>query len=393
MGVVVHHHLSLYSFVMGVLWFSAFILLGLIMRKWKRPIKFSATPLLLMLVLSIFRMLIAIEIPNSVVILSETIYPALVELVRLEILPFRLLGFPINLTNLFVCVWIVGGAYFVIRHIDIYISRRPFVNWIGHSVRDEYAESLLAEEIGYDKHFRVFRNNHFNSPAATAFKPYIILPDIDFAPSELRVVLRHEWKHIEDKDHLVGIIIDVICFVFWWNPLVYILRKNFHFAQELKCDRFAVSNKEDLIHYAKGIQLVRNFQRQKMGIGVRGYEANAFISGNHDSADRLKVLALRGESRKKRILTNVCYSFVIVALFFASYMFTILPATWAPPDVPITEDFMGEYSVGIFRTAEIFLVDNGNGIFSLYINGAFVEYLDDTHDFLNWVPIRVRGTS
>jgi len=87
---------------MGVLWFNAFILLGLTMRKLKFPVRFSVTHLLLLLVLSIFRMLVAIEIPGSVVILSETIYPAVVNIARYEIIEHRVFGLQVNVINIFI---------------------------------------------------------------------------------------------------------------------------------------------------------------------------------------------------------------------------------------------------------------------------------------------------
>jgi len=370
-----------------------FILLGILMRRLKFPIKFSATPLLLMLVLSILRMLIVIELPGVKVILSETLYPAIVNLTRVEIVSFRLFGLPITLANTFICVWIIGAVFLITRHIRNHNSRRPFINWLGRSTRDEYAESLLADLIGSDKHFYVFRSSCFSTPLATAFKPYIILPEIEFTPNELRVILLHEWKHIQDKDHLVGIIIDVICLVFWWNPMVYILRRNFHFAQELKCDRYSITNKKDFHHFLNGFQLVHNYQKQRADSSLNSEGAYAFISDDDESIDRLKVLALRGYSRKARILTNLCYSIVISALFIASYMFTVLPAFWESPDVSvIAEDLAEDYleTGGTLRVEENFAVDNGDGTFSIYKEGQFMWDVNEDNELLFFLPIRER---
>jgi beta-lactamase regulating signal transducer with metallopeptidase domain len=371
---------------MGMLWFDAFVLLGLLMRKLKYPVKFSVAPLLLMLVLSVFRMFAAIEVPGAVIILSETFYPAVVNFLRLEIIS-------VSVTDIFVFIWIIGAVYFSARSVYRYNSRRGFVNLIGSSsTRDNHAEELLSEIIGYDKYFRVFRNDDCSSPGATAFKPYIILPKINFTDEQLRGILLHEWKHIKDKDHLTRIIVEIICFVFWWNPLVYILRKNFSFARELKCDRFAVSNKEELIHYIRSMQLVDTRQKQ----ATKDFTENKFIGAGYETADRLNVLVLLGTSRRKRIITNVLFFIAILGLFAASYMFTILPAFWYALDVPIIAgDFTEEYREGggIFTTEENYLVDNDDGTFSLYIDGQFAMYVDADSDLLNWVEIRARESN
>jgi len=77
-------------------------------------------------------------------------------------------------------------------------------------------------------------------------------------------------------------------------------------------------------------------------------------------------------------------------------MITILPATWESPYVTVTvEDLTEDYleTGGVFRTEEAFVVDNGDGTFSLYVGGQFVEYVDDTHDVVNWLPVRRRERS
>jgi hypothetical protein len=334
-------------------------------------------------------MFIAIEIPGSVVILSETIYPAIVTFLRYEFVSFRILGLPINAISVFVLTWIVGTVWLTVKYIDEYVGKfKPLIKWIGTYPRDEYAESLLSEIIGADKNFRVYRNACFKSAGATALKPYIILPEVDFSQDELRVVLLHEWKHIQDKDYLTGAVVDFISFLFWWNPMVYVLRKNFEFAKELKCDQFAVSNEKDFDHFLDGLRLMKKSDNR-----VKNEPINTFISDGDGIIDRLKVLALRSEvPRGRRMLVNVFYSIVILALFLASYAFTILPVYWTPADESLADDFMGEYSeVGeIFSAGEVYLIDNEDSTYSFYVDGQFVRDIDETHDIFNALPIRTR---
>jgi len=400
MGIVFHHYISPYSFVMGVLWFNAFILLGLFMRKLRFPVKFSVIPLLLLLILSVLRMIIAIEIPGAIVILSETFYPAIVNFSRYEIVSYRIFALPISIGNVFIFVWVIVSICLISRYLcDFFGGYNALRIIFKRNERDEYAESILAEIIGSDKYFRVYRNGCFSMAIATAVKPYIILPRFEFPPDELRAILLHEWKHIQDKDYLTGFIINIICFVFWWNPLIYVLRNNFCFAKELKCDHFAVSKSKGFENFLSAILLLDKAKKEKVARSARYMNytgVNTLINAGDEITDRLGVLALRGKSRGKRILTNVCYSIVAFLLFFASYMLVILPAFWSPSDIPIVaETFVSEYREGggIFKAGENFFIDNGDGTFSLYINGQFVVYVDETHEFLNWLPVHMRRDS
>ena len=363
----------------------------MLMRKSAFPIKFSPIPLLLLLTLSILRVFVVINIPNAMRIFSESIFPTIINLIRFEIV--SLFGFSINAVSIFICTWIFVAVCLNVRYLYDYIGNfRPIMNWTERCERDEYAESMLADIIGSDKQFYVFRNGSVSTAMATAVKPYIILPKIEFPPDELRIILLHEWKHIQDKDYLTGFIIDIICCVFWWNPMVYILRKNFRFAIELKCDQFSVSSKKDFKHYVKGHLLLEIAEDERINSRL----TNAFVSNDEEYNDRFKVLLLlvkQGASRNKRILNNVFYSSVIVALFFMSYMFVILPISWESPDVLVSaESFTEEYSEGggIFRSDESFVVDNGDGTFSLYIDGQFVKYMTGIGENFRFLPVRER---
>jgi len=396
MGIIVHHYISPYSFVMGVLWFNAFVLLGLLMRKLKHPIKFSVVPLLLLMILSVLRMFIVITLPDAItlLVLSETIYPAIVNLMRHEIVSWQIFGLPINAITVFICVWIVGAVGLTARFFYYYIvAFRPIMDMLKSTdaERDKDAESLLAAEIGEDKFFRVFRNNAINVPLAAATKPYIFLPNVELSPDELRVILLHEWGHIRDKDYLTGIVVNVICFVFWWNPIVYILRWNFSFAKELKCDKLAVTGEDDFQHFLSGLMLLGEEKKRKRNKRMRYTGVSALVSNERELDDRLEVLALQGDSRNKRTLTNVCYAIAIFVLFLVSYTFIILPAFWESPYIYVTtDDFDWEYSEcgDVFRPEENFIIDNSDGTFSLYIEGQFVMYLEDTHESFMWLPIR-----
>jgi len=387
MGTTVYHLISPHSFLMGILWFSTFILLGLLLRRLKFLVKLSVVPLFLLLVLSILRMLIVIELPNSIIILSNTIYPALVNFARHEFTSFQIVGVSVNVFNLFICVWIIITITLVVRHVIRFNRARPVIKWLGKLPRDKYAESILKEIIGADKNVHVFRVSSVAMPFTTAFKPYIILPKIDLSDDELRVILLHEWGHIKDKDILTRYIVDIICYIFWWNPLVYLFKRNFSFAGELKNDMYAVSNNKDFNHYLESLRQLFLY-REKMKHPEE--DVDGFAGINLEDIERMQILALRSQASAKGTIANVLSSTVIATLFIASYIFLIQPAFWESSDVlNVTDCFMQEYleDGGIFRAEENFLVDNGDGTFSLYIEGIFLGDMTVIPEYFSLLPI------
>ncbi|MCL2047116.1 MAG: hypothetical protein FWG87_00170 [Defluviitaleaceae bacterium] len=392
MGVYVHNYVSFYSFAMGVLWFSSFVVLSLLLRKLKFSIRFSIFPLLLLVVLSVLRMFIVIEYPSRLIILSETLYPAVYNFLRHELLPYNVFGVSINIVNVLFFTWVTVAVVLVVRYLRAYIGRHgSIINWFEHCERDEYAESLLGEMIGSDKRFRVYRNAGISVAVATAVKPYIILPKIDFPHDELCTVLLHEWKHIQDKDYLTGFIANIICYVFWWNPLAYVLRKNFCFVNELKSDRFAVTKGKGVDTFFNAILLLDKSRKEKEDdFNYSGLDT--VISDDDELVDRLTALATMDTSPTKRIITNVVYGILFIGLFVFSYSFIILPATWRAPevsDVKETFDEIFDDYGHVFIPVENYILDNGDGTYSLYIEGQFVkEYLDDTNEVFTFLPVR-----
>ena len=66
-------------------------------------------------------------------------------------------------------------------------------------------------------------------------RPIIYLPDIEFSDSELYYALLHECMHYLHKDLWVKLLIEIICAIYWWNPLIYLLKYNIshHNSQKL----------------------------------------------------------------------------------------------------------------------------------------------------------------
>ncbi|MCL2842490.1 MAG: M56 family metallopeptidase [Oscillospiraceae bacterium] len=379
MGITIFHFVSLYTFLMGSLWFNAFVLLSLLMRKLKYPIKFSVRPLAILLILSLVRMFVPIQPPAGVIhILSETIFPAIIDLLRYEVISNTMFGFSFNVLHTLSLIWGSVSIILLIRLVLRYRKAYQIISLFEY-VPDEKAQAILTNITGPTSQGRVFRTP-MKIPFTAGIKPHIYLPeDVDFTDEELHTILRHEWKHIENKDHLITYFMYLFCCVFWWNPLVYVLKNNVFFTQELKCDYFAVAmSDEDPQHYVDGI--LRLCGAEANDILVTG---NMLARSQDEVADRFHLLALRenDKSSKKRTFASVCFYLALGALFVLSYMFIILPAHWESDYQHVSDGIErpidhadADISEEAFRAEEAFLIDNGDGTFSIYIDGQHVGY-------------------
>ena len=90
---------------------------------------------------------------------------------------------------------------------------------------------------------KIIVHAYVNSPAITGFfHPVIILPDIKFNNNELLVIFIHEISHYRFKHHFIKLIMELICAVFWWNPLFKKLSSELSYIMELQSDKAVCLN-------------------------------------------------------------------------------------------------------------------------------------------------------
>ena len=84
-------------------------------------------------------------------------------------------------------------------------------------------------------------------------KPVIVAPEsIKHDTEKLNLVLRHELTHIAQNDFLSNIAVSLTQIVFWFHPLVHILKRELIDYREIRCDSLVLSNRSvsrlSLIH-------------------------------------------------------------------------------------------------------------------------------------------------
>ncbi len=70
-------------------------------------------------------------------------------------------------------------------------------------------------------------------------RPTIVLPMrllSQFDDQSLALILAHELAHLRRRDHWVRAVELIVSTVYWWNPLVWAIRRQIHQAEDLCCD-------------------------------------------------------------------------------------------------------------------------------------------------------------
>lgn len=132
-------------------------------------------------------------------------------------------------------IWPLGAAILLGRFaVNLRGLRRL---WAGSEPVTESQVLREAQCHGRNVHLR--QNNTIAAPVTWGiFRPVILVPTgFEALPAECReAVLRHETAHIQSGDFLMRVLAEFARAAIWFQPLMWIVRRQLHEEQELSCD-------------------------------------------------------------------------------------------------------------------------------------------------------------
>ena len=390
-----YEFISPYSFLMAILWSSLFIVASILLHKMKVAFKYSLFPISFLLMLSIVRMFVTVEIPGAIIVPTTNAYADALNFFTRPLLKTPLLGVSITIIQICITLWVVVGVYLLVRYACRYLKNQKILQSLGVT-RDFDAEKLLQSAANRKiRKLKIYRTAKINVPILTGIaKPAIYLPDIDFPEEELKGILLHEYTHYKNKDLLLMAIVDAMCILFWWNPLVYLLRKNVSLVQELATD-FAVTthmSHNEMAHYLRSMVRISDTIEQSEKemdkvASVTKPQVSIAASFMDDAAElptRLAAMRVYKKSRKNKAIVNIAFCTFMALTFIISYIFVLQPKGTRYREMYPIEHETEVYEVG---EGNDYLLKHKDGSYSFYINGKCIGKYKDEEQYIKYFPI------
>lgn len=121
----------------------------------------------------------------------------------------------------------------------------------------------FLEKIRYDRQYLptespipVYRFSRISSPMLIGyFRPQILIPNRNYSPEELSLILRHELQHRKRGDLWWKLLFVLVRAVHWWNPFVWLMVRRWEADMEYCCDNQVLKacNVEEKKLYSKTI--------------------------------------------------------------------------------------------------------------------------------------------
>lgn len=245
---------------------------------------------------------------------------------------------------------------------------------------DSHSSKLFAAVRKYGpKSIRIAIIPHNVSPAITGIlHPTIIFPaSFDcFSPEELDYICMHELNHYQNHDLWMKMLLEIISCVHWWNPLVYLMKREYSLTLELTNDYFIMQNHPNYSGIDYADLLLKAAKSTKYSLFRHSNELASFVRIRNLDLETRIHFALECSSKKiikkSRLITH---TIIILTVMVFSLFFVIEYSSWTPSHV--IDD---SYDLDPSHT---YFIHTSDG-YEVYVNGTYISTIIELpEDFKN----------
>ena len=215
--------------------------------------------------------------------------------------------FTIASADAIIALWIAGMAFRAARLLFIERSMRRAVahNTLPTDARTRDIYDACCAELGIAHKLPLQSMAGIYSPALTvSLKPMILLPaniTDTLSEAQLAYALHHELMHYRRRDHLLALLLLLLTCVYWFNPVVWLMKRELMKDMETACDSAVTARLNGAERREYAMTLLALFSQpyrvnSVLGMALSSAEKDAErrvrgVFGAHRSKAPVKILA------------------------------------------------------------------------------------------------------
>lgn len=349
-------NISYTTIITAIFFFCLFCIciLGYLKKKGELFHKREVVLLLVMFSIISFRLLFPIELPITKSVYISSFYADFCNILRKPILqniPLFELLFLVSITISLLIALIKFSQY---RKCYLFFKQATIVNTISVSICSKREKQIPIVKSPFTEEPFIFG----------ILNPRIVIPYTEFSNEDY--VIQHEIQHYLNHDLFFKLCTEILVILFWWNPLLYLLRHHMENLLELRND-FSVTghlSKKEKINYAETLIFAAKEKNKKKPFGL------GISSTSHFLKVRIHSLFAHSPFRVS--------PFLLLTFLLTIFSYFIVIEPYSRPDLGPTEFLLEDIS---------YLEKNEDGTYTIYVNEEPIGTLSNIPD--DWKHIKI----
>lgn len=211
-------------------------------------------------------------------------------------------------TEIIFTLWLAGAAISLLHCVTGYLRFSALVR--RNSLRPSLDDSRCYARIKERRKPELIRSAFVRTPMLMGvFRPVLVLPDAEYTQTELTNIFLHELMHHRRRDIVYKWLCVPVIAVHWFNPLVYLMRREINRACELSCDEMLISKMNRAEKQSYGDTLIALASNGRLPAGI---VATTFTMEKRHLRERL-VKIMKFKERKLSAAIALVLSLVLLA--------------------------------------------------------------------------------
>ena len=352
---------------------SAMLLLPLIKHPNIMTYK-KGIPILVILSLIFLKLIIPYEFSFTSTLASKNILPIVKAIEKFYLFKSITIG------KLLLYIWILVSIFLLIYALLRHQRLMRILKLVPETNNIEINQTL--SELCYQNKIksipRVIQLDIDTGPFIAGFyNPTIVLPT-ELSNMEIKFILLHELQHLKYGHLLIKSCIEIVTIIYWWNPLVWLLRKELSSALEIQADTNVIKGLPDEFRLTYLESLVKVSKRISKN---QTPDLSLSFALKSSMIEQRIGTALKFEYFQKDKKTSVFYIWPLVlssVLLLFSFIYTFEAYSIVPENVE------GTYSL---NSKTDYYISREDGLYDLYIDGELITTIADIPEDFSNLPI------
>lgn len=287
----------------------------------------------------------------------------------------------ITIGNIFLFIWILIATILITVVIFKYLKLMHILSIIPETQNIELLQitSQLCERKNIKNKPKIIHLNLNTSPFIVGLRnPVIVLPIYELTKDEIIFILSHELEHHKHRHLLLKQFLEIITAIYWWNPFIWLMRKEIIRALEMQTDTYVMqglnSQNSRLTYLESLLQLSKNnLKKQDYNPSLSFSLKSCMVEYRVKKALKYNCLF-----RKKVPLYYLCLFATSGVLLLSSCLYTFESYKLNP------EDVAGTFAI---NSKKDYLKLREDGSYDFYVDGKYTMTIPSIPEDLRNITI------